>query len=194
MDGQSGRCVDDLTNDLRLSPSSGATWSQLFDCLQVAGRWDEATVLAGDAANRPPEAGQQGEAERAYLRAAKSRSPEDIAKARILLLPKPGDGAGALFLRIKALSMRGLVDDAFAAADRWSLSGEIAETGTDFLFFPQTASMRRDPRFMKLAARLGLVDYWRSSGHWPDFCGEPTLPYDCRTEAARAMVAASAKP
>jgi hypothetical protein len=52
-----------------------------------------------------------------------------------------------------------------------------------------TASLRRDPRFMQLAARLGMVDYWHSSGHWPDFCSEPGLPYDCRREAAN--VAAS---
>ena len=29
-------------------------------------------------------------------------------------------------------------------------------------------------------------DYWQSSGHWPDFCTDATLPYDCRTEATRA--------
>ena len=38
---------------------------------------------------------------------------------------------------------------------------------------------------MQLAARLGMVDYWRSSGHWPDFCADPTLPYNCQTEANR---------
>jgi hypothetical protein len=39
---------------------------------------------------------------------------------------------------------------------------------------------------MQLAARFRLVDYWRSSGNWPDFCSDPGLPYDCRKEAARA--------
>jgi hypothetical protein len=39
---------------------------------------------------------------------------------------------------------------------------------------------------MKLGARIGLVDYWQSSGHWPDFCTDPKLLYDCRTEATRA--------
>jgi hypothetical protein len=52
-----------------------------------------------------------------------------------------------------------------------------------FLFYPLTAPLRRDPRFMQLAARFGLVGYWRSSGKWPDFCSDPTLPYNCRTEA-----------
>jgi hypothetical protein len=46
-------------------------------------------------------------------------------------------------------------------------------------------ALRRDRRFMALAARMGLVDYWRTSGHWPDFRAEPGLPYDCKAAAAR---------
>ena len=53
------------------------------------------------------------------------------------------------------------------------------------LFAPAAAPMRRDPRFLPLMKKLGLLDYWRSSGHWPDFCAEPGLPYDCKAEAAR---------
>jgi hypothetical protein len=59
------------------------------------------------------------------------------------------------------------------------------------LFTPKATALRRDPRFMSLANRLGLVDYWRTSGHWPDFCSEPSLPYNCKAEAARL---AAAKP
>jgi len=43
-----------------------------------------------------------------------------------------------------------------------------------------------------LAQRLGLVDYWRSTGHWPDFCAEPGLPYDCKAVAAKLAASASA--
>ena len=44
-------------------------------------------------------------------------------------------------------------------------------------------AFRQDPRFMPLVKRLGLVDYWMQSGHWPDFCAEPDLPYDCKAVA-----------
>jgi hypothetical protein len=47
--------------------------------------------------------------------------------------------------------------------------------------------MRRDPRYMTLAAKIGLVDYWRSTNRWPDFCAEPKLPYDCRAQASLAV-------
>jgi tetratricopeptide (TPR) repeat protein len=50
-------------------------------------------------------------------------------------------------------------------------------------FRPEFDSMRQDPRFIALAAQYGLVRYWRSSGHWPDFCDE--VGYDCKTEAAK---------
>lgn len=48
------------------------------------------------------------------------------------------------------------------------------------LFSPQMRSVRGDPRFMQLAARLGLVEYWANTNQWPDFCAEEELPYDCR--------------
>lgn len=53
------------------------------------------------------------------------------------------------------------------------------------LFRPTLADVRRDPRFISVAHRIGLVRYWRESGIWPDFCYEPNFPYDCRKEAAK---------
>jgi hypothetical protein len=45
-------------------------------------------------------------------------------------------------------------------------------------------ALRRDSRFAALCARIGLVDYWTSSGHWPDCVDE--VPYDFRAECAKA--------
>jgi tetratricopeptide (TPR) repeat protein len=53
------------------------------------------------------------------------------------------------------------------------------------LFRPEFAPVRADPRFMSVAARAGLVRYWRESGNWPDFCSSEQLKYDCKTEAAK---------
>lgn len=93
---------------------------------------------------------------------------------------------------IANLASLGAVDDAFRAADR-VLDKSHERVGIQFgiwgnayqLFGWQTTEMRRDPRFMRLAERLGLVDYWQTSGHWPDFCSEPGLPYDCKAVAAK---------
>ena len=56
---------------------------------------------------------------------------------------------------------------------------------TDVLFRPDFAPVRADPRFMMIAARLGLIRYWRESGYWPDFCSNEKLHYDCKAEAAK---------
>jgi hypothetical protein len=94
------------------------------------------------------------------------------------------------------LSALGDIDGAFREADRAFTPEALREPAalafnyagaTGILFDPGTASMRRDRRFMTLAARVGLVDYWRSSGHWPDFCSEPGLPYDCKAEAMNVV-------
>ena len=87
--------------------------------------------------------------------------------------------------------MLGLVDDAFGLADGYP---RLSRNNGNYvaLFVPPTAAMRRDRRFMALAAKLGLVDHWRTSGKWPDFCSEPSLPYDCKAEAAK-IPAGSAK-
>jgi DNA-binding winged helix-turn-helix (wHTH) protein/TolB-like protein len=51
------------------------------------------------------------------------------------------------------------------------------------LFQPEMSSVRAQPRFMVLAANLGLTAYWSRSGRWPDFCSEPGLGYSCRSQA-----------
>lgn len=83
---------------------------------------------------------------------------------------------------LAALGTFGRVDQAYAllADQRFQRSID-----TSILFRPDFAAVRADPRFMQVAARLGLVRYWRQSGYWPDFCTSQQLKYDCRKEAAK---------
>ena len=39
----------------------------------------------------------------------------------------------------------------------------------EFLFAPEAAELRRDPRFPQLLAKIGLDAYWGEHG-WPTFC------------------------
>jgi DNA-binding SARP family transcriptional activator/tetratricopeptide (TPR) repeat protein len=86
-------------------------------------------------------------------------------------------------LEILALLHR--IDDAFAAADRIDVAHY--DERTMLLFTTVTQPLRADPRFMTLAARLGLVKVWQETGRWPDFCSDRSVPYDCKVEAARAQ-------
>ena len=46
---------------------------------------------------------------------------------------------------------------------------------TQVLFVPATAPLRADPRFLPMCHACGLGDYWRQSGHTPDFLGVPDV-------------------
>ena len=84
--------------------------------------------------------------------------------------------------RVRMLAREGDIDGAYA-----ELGGPVPG-GPLVLYYPEMGPARADPRFWPLAKRVGLVDYWVKSGHWPDFCAEPGLPYDCKA-AARAVMA-----
>lgn len=48
------------------------------------------------------------------------------------------------------------------------------EVQPQYLFAPIARNIRKDPGFVGLAARLGLIKYWRETGKWPDFCADRT--------------------
>ena len=81
-----------------------------------------------------------------------------------------------------ALGLFGKFDDVYQLLSDPSFQGSV-----DFslLFRPDFVPVRADPRFMGVAARVGLARYWRESGKWPDFCSTEQLKYDCKTEAAK---------
>ncbi len=49
---------------------------------------------------------------------------------------------------------------------------------TSLMFQDGMPELRNDPRFARLCARLGLVEFWFATGKWPDCADE--LPYDLR--------------
>jgi TolB-like protein len=75
---------------------------------------------------------------------------------------------------IPMLANLGGLDEAFLLAHDMPRNDLAVRTAaalsTGFLFGPDTVAMRRDRRFIGLMHDLGLLDYWRRSGHWPDFC------------------------
>ena len=78
---------------------------------------------------------------------------------------------------------RGDVDAAYRELETWQ--GWYGSTwwASQALYLPHMRTVRADTRFMPFAAKIGLVDYWLDSGHWPDFCTREELPYDCKTAA-----------
>jgi tetratricopeptide (TPR) repeat protein len=130
---------------------------------------------------------------RAYLVAMRDNDAAGMRAGARRLAELARSGAFDMPRSISAASLAGDVDAGFALAEEYF--GGVQSSGfgrapisgghRSFLFLRPGAAMRRDVRFMALADRLGLVDYWTQTERWPDFCAEPDLPYDCRAEAAR---------
>jgi hypothetical protein len=120
----------------------------------------------------------------AYLRARADPSAANVDKlvATIRQMERNPD-RGMFAFAVQALGEFNRTDELLRWVGRTS-TDEIANDSY-ILFRPALAGFRRDPRFMQLATRIGLTRYWRATGQWPDFCREPTLPYDCKAEAAR---------
>ena len=85
----------------------------------------------------------------------------------------------------------GFVDEAYALLDRAKLGpsgassdarGFIAYSPAP-LFMTAFPELRADPRFVKLCARLGLVEYWLEALEWPD-CAT-VVPYDFKAECEK---------
>jgi DNA-binding winged helix-turn-helix (wHTH) protein/TolB-like protein len=140
-----------------------------------------------------------GEATPLWARFLHARIAGDATGSRAAALAAADAAEAGKFSRRDAYFMLALVGDVDAAlseAERYFTDQRMRQPSgaiwlnfsvydSSILFWPATASVRRDPRFMALVARLKLVDYWRTTGAWPDFCSEPGLPYDCKTEAAK---------
>jgi TolB-like protein len=174
--GQTAPCIEAYSRD-----GDYVDWFRLLTCQIWAGHWD--AVQAMLAAPSALTAGtRMGEALKVYAVAARTRTPADRAVARSLALSAAADNGGSNFGSFLSLARLGYIDDAFVLAENYTPYEPVWPAD---LFFFDMAPLHRDPRFMKLAARIGLVDYWTTSGHWPDFCSMPGLPYDCRKEAAR---------
>jgi len=189
--GQFEPVTTDVTDAWKRNPNpvNGGSLYVLRRCLKYARRWTDLRALALTFSTPNERVDPRSSIYDVYLAAEESGKPADVAKARSAALAAADSGQmEAIASAVEVLSVLGFTDDAFAVAEHFKLRGVPADD-TQFLFFTLTAPLRKDPRFMPLAARFGLVDYWKSSGHWPDFCADPKLPYNCQAEANRIMPA-----
>ena len=92
---------------------------------------------------------------------------------------------------VKRAAMIGFVNQAYELLDTVKLgpSGSPDDTIGNYAYSPALLfnahdyNFRADPRFVKLCARLGLVEYWLTTQHWPDCADE--VPYDFRAECEK---------
>lgn len=189
--GQTEEADRELAQFAQLWPNNAHNWRYQVDSLIAQKRWGDALELLGHAGNFGTSVSPEWVGDwRALLTALQSGDPAARNSLRQSLLASSGSNPEHA---IEALDLLGFTDDAFSVAAQMRVDVSL-EDSPGFLFDPETAPLRHDPRFMAVAARFGLVDYWQRTGRWPDFCTEPGLPYDCRQEAAKLAHAAGASP
>lgn len=131
--------------------------------------------------------------QRAHLSSIQAESLRLLIAARAD--PTKGDPAAAFFIghagkdlnlhaAVQGLVGVGRVDQAFDLIEKNIATFASQRELLDGFFRSFMAKFLASPRFMPLAARLGLVAVWRQTGLWPDFCTAPDAPYDCKARAA----------
>ena len=116
------------------------------------------------------------------------RRPIEAARRRF-----ERSGGYAELSQLVVAAKAGAVDEAYAIAAKAKFGpsgGDHDLMGfeayrTAVLFSSVFPEMRRDARFVKLCARLGLVDYWVKTKHWPDCVDEVAPHYDLRAECEK---------
>ena len=127
-----------------------------------------------------------------FVRAKRDPTPEYIGAWRSEFEAHVMITGGVDVARLVYAAHLGLVDEAYRAAEGARLGPVGASTDimgpdgyrTALLFQASMPELRNDPRFPRLCARLGLVEFWLASGQWPDCADE--VPYDFRQECESA--------
>ncbi len=128
-----------------------------------------------------------------FIRAKRDPTPENIGGWRSAFETHVDKTGCVDVSRLVYSAHLGLVEEAYRAAETARL-GPVGTSddimGPDgyrasLLFQAGMPELRNDPRFARLCARLGLVEFWLATGKWPD-CAEE-VPYDFKAECAKAQ-------
>lgn len=213
--GRIADSLDDLQRAAQLDPLSPVTQSFLIRGLAYAGRTGEARAALTRAEQLWPGTDtvrqakgtidlRYGDFEKVlhengdyelpgmalYVAARKNPTDANVAQFMDFLSKSRGD-SDRLSFGIQGLGEMNRVKEIYDLLAAAPVETAL-KTNTYVLFRPWLARARSDPRFMTIAERLGLMSYWQDSGHWPDFCSDPGLGYDCKAQAAKVRASSQA--
>lgn len=151
--------------------------------------WAAVDRLLDPAAGRPLREFQDG---LAFIRAKREPTAENVGAIRDAMDAHVGKTGRIDLSRLVYAAHLGLVEEAYRAAETARLGPRGADDDmmgpdayrTGILFWSDMGELRNDARFVRLCARLGLVEFWRATGKWPDCADE--VPYDFRAECENA--------
>jgi len=129
----------------------------------------------------------------AFIRAKRDPTSENLGAWRSALEAHVAKTGCVDVSRLVYAAHLGLVEDAYRAAETSCLgpagtSDDIMGPDgyrTSLLFQFSMPELRNDPRFVRLCARLGLVEFWMKTDKWPDCADE--VPYDFKAECTKVQ-------
>jgi hypothetical protein len=134
-------------------------------------------------AQRPPDE-KQSAIWRSFIEARSAHSPTLTAKA----IRRIGEAADqSKITRENEVMMLAGLGEPGRAIEAANSARDHQRLETWILFAPVTRNLRQDPGFSALAARLGLIKYWRETGKHPDFCTGPAPRNECSPQLLAAI-------
>ena len=127
-----------------------------------------------------------------FIRAKRDPTPANIDKWRSDFIEQTNATGCVDVSKLVYAAHLGLVDEAYDAAETACLGPVGADNDvmgpdgyrTSMLFQVGLPEIRQNPRFVRLCARLGLVEFWLVTDIWPDCVDE--VPYDFKAECRKA--------
>lgn len=209
--GRLNEAVEDARRAMQIGPFSSFTRNAYISALTYAGQfgaaaeelrkadsfWPGATNIAearyrlnmrygspADALKEIPVDGAARVVHTLYLEARRDPTPANVSRALEASRRRFANQPIMAGDYVQSLATFNRKQELFEFLSSWPDPAGVRYV-TDVLFRPAFRDFWRDPRSMSVAKHLGVLDYWHGSGHWPDFCSDPTLPYDCKAEAAK---------
>ncbi|MEZ5955640.1 MAG: hypothetical protein R3C27_00295 [Hyphomonadaceae bacterium] len=163
--------------------------ANLMRAYAFLGEWDSIDRLLDPAAGRTLREFQEG---LGFINAKRSPTPENLTAWRSTFEAYAARTGCIDVSRLVYAAHLGLVDEAYAVLDKAYLGPRgnaddvmgVDGYTTGMLFWEIMPEIRNDKRFVRLCARLGLVELWLATQKWPD-CAD-AVPYDFRAECEKA--------
>src|SRR6185312_15984206 len=130
-------------------------------------------LLQGDQVTRAMDRGDRDAVKAALAEKGGGLLANDGLRGRLLAALDDPHAAADVFTMTGAMEWAAFLGEpqlALRAADKAVDAGVSFETWAWTIWRPVMKEVRREPEFKALVQKMGLVDYWRATGNWGDFC------------------------
>jgi len=187
--GQVAEAIPLLQDVKARAPGMRFPVATLLRAFALLNDWPAVDELLATVANQPAHEFEDG---LMFVRAKRDPTAENIGAMREALEVHVATAGSVDVARLVYAAHLGLADDVYRVVESARLGPRgVADDmigpdayRTGMLFWKGMPEIRNDPRFVRLCARLGLVEFWLATQKWPDCVNE--VPYDFRAECEKA--------